>query len=100
MEKVQAIPPSHGFYRGLVRGWFALTRRKIRLLHAGDMTAEGPALFAVGHPAGFLPALALSTAIERPVHCLLPKVSPVVPLARFLARHMGIILYEGEKPSF
>ncbi|HXW13395.1 MAG TPA: hypothetical protein VEN79_02705, partial [Terriglobia bacterium] len=69
MENGQATPPSHGFWRGLVGGWFALTRRKIRLLHAGEMTADGPVLIAVAHPAGFLPALALSTAMERPVHC-------------------------------
>jgi hypothetical protein len=57
-------------------------------------------LIAVGHPAGFLPALALSTAIERPVHCLLPKSLARGPLAGFLARHMGIILCEGEKPPY
>jgi len=99
MENNQAIPPSHGFCRGLVRGWFALTRRKIRLLHAGDMIAEGPVLIAVGHPAGLLPALALATAIERPVHCLLPKSLVRGPLAGFLARHICIILCEGEKPA-
>jgi len=98
MDNVHAIPPSHGLYRGLVRGWFALTRRKIRLLHAGDMTAEGPVLIAVGHPAGFLPALALSIAVGRPVHCLLPKSLARGPLAGFLARQMGIILCEDEKP--
>ena len=98
MDNVHAIPPSHGFVRGLVRGWFKLTRRKIRVLHAGNMTAEGPVLIAVGHPAGFLPALALSIAIDRPVHCLLPKSLARGPLAGFLARHMGIILCEDEKP--
>jgi hypothetical protein len=99
MEKASGIPKSPGFYRRLIRWWFTLTGRKIRLLQAGDMAAEGPALLAVSHPAGFLHALVLSTAIERPVHCLLPKSLARGPLARFLTRRMGIILYEGERPT-
>jgi hypothetical protein len=99
MDIGQATPPSHGLWRGLVRWWFALTRRKIRLLYAGGITVDGPVVIAVGHPAGFLPALALSTAIKHPAHCLLPKSLVRGPLARFLARHMGIILCEDEKPA-
>jgi hypothetical protein len=76
----------------------ALTRRKIRLLHAGEITAEGPVLFAVSHPAGFLHALVLSVAMERPVRCLLPANLARGPVAQFLARRLDIILYESEKP--
>ena len=99
MEKDSGIPKSPGFYCRLIRWWFALTGRKIRMLQAGDMAAEGPALFAVGHLAGFLHALVLSTTIERPVHCLLPRSLVHGPLARFLSRRMGAILYEGERPT-
>ncbi len=99
MEKGPGIPSSPGLYRWLIRRWFALTGRKIRMLQAGYVTAEGSALFAASHPAGFLPALVLVAAFERPVHCLLPKGFARGPLARFLARHLGVILYEGERPS-
>ena len=99
MEKGPGIPSSSGLYRWLIRRWFALTGRKIRMLQAEDVTAEGPALFAVSHPAEFFPALVLVAAIERPVHCLLPKSLARGPLARFLARHLGVILYEGERPA-
>ncbi|HMD84246.1 MAG TPA: hypothetical protein VKO18_06045 [Terriglobia bacterium] len=99
MEKGPGIPPSPGLYRRLVRWWFALTRRKIRILHAGDMTAEGPALFAVSHSPGLLPALVLAMAMERPVHCLLPGSLAQGALTRILARRLGIILYEGERPA-
>ncbi len=99
MEKGPGIPPSPGLFGRLIRWWFALTRRKIRLLHAGDMASEGPALFAVSHPPGLLPALVLAMAMERPVHCLLPGSLARGVLARFLARRLGIILYEGEKPA-
>ena len=99
MENGQGISPNHGFFRLLIRRWFALTRRKIRLLQAGDMAAEGPALFAVSHPAGFLPALVLATAIERPVHCLLAESLARGALGRFAARRLDIILHEGERPT-
>jgi hypothetical protein len=46
-----------------------------------------------------LHALVLSMAIERPVRCLLPKSLAPGPLAKFFARHMGFILYEGERPA-
>ena len=99
MEKGPGVSPSHGFSRALIRWWLALTRRKIRMLQSQDMAAEGPALFAVSHPAGFLEGLVLTTAIERPVHCLLAKSLARGPLARSVARHLGIILYEGERPT-
>ena len=99
MEKGPGIPPRHGFYQGLIRGWFALTRRKIRTLQAGEVSAEGPALLAVSHPAAFLHALVLAIAIARPVRCLLPKGLARGPFARFLTRHLGIILYEGARPD-
>jgi hypothetical protein len=99
MEKGPGILPSLGLCRRLIRWWFALTGRKIRVLQAGDVIAEGPTLFAVSHPAGFLPALVLATAIDRPVHGLLPSSLARGLLARFLTRHLGVILYEGERPT-
>jgi len=99
MENGAETSPRHGFWNRLVRAWFALTRRKIRLLRAGEIPAEGPAVFAVSHPAGYLHSLVLSITIERPVHCLLPRNLAPGPLAGFLARHMGIILYDDELAS-
>jgi 1-acyl-sn-glycerol-3-phosphate acyltransferase len=99
MEKGPGIPPGPEVYRQLIGWWFALTRRKIRILHAGDTTAEGPALFAVSHSPGLLSALVLGTAMERPVQCLLPESLARGALARFLTRRLGIILYEGERPA-
>ncbi len=98
MERDSEITPGIGFFGGLVNLWLKLTRRKIRRLQAGDLATAGPELFAVSHPAGFFPALALSIAFERAVQCLLPKRCARFPLAGFLARRMGILLYEGESP--
>jgi hypothetical protein len=99
MENGVEISSRRGFWSRLVRAWFTLTRRKIRLLRASEVSAEGAAVFAVSHPAGFLHALVLSVTIERPVHCLLPKDLARGPLSRFLAHHMGIVLYEDELAS-
>jgi len=88
-----------GFRPALVRRWFALTRRKIRLLQAGEVTAQGPVLFAVSHPPGFLPALAFATALERPVRCLLPKRLARGFMAGFLAPGLDFILDEGKSPG-
>jgi hypothetical protein len=98
MERAPELPVQNGFWHRLVRAWLALSRRQIRLLRAGDVTAEGPALFAVSHPAGFLAALVLATAIERPVYCLLSTSLVPGALGRFLAHQLGFILFEGEKP--
>jgi hypothetical protein len=99
MEKGPGISRSQGFCRWLIRWWLALTGRRIRMLQAREVTAEGPALFAVSQPAGFLPALVLATAMERPLHCLLPRRLARGPLARFLTRRMGFILQESERPT-
>ncbi len=98
MEKDSENRQGYRFYGSLVSTWFKLNRRKIRLLRAGDDTAEGPQLFAVSHPAGLMPALALSLAFQGTIRCLLPKSCVRGPLAAFLARHMGIILFDGEWP--
>jgi len=99
MEHGAGNSGNRGFSRWLVRRWFALTRRKIRLLEAADVAAEGPILLVVSHPAGFLHSLALVTAVDRPVHCLLPK--NLVPgfLARLIARQLGVVLFERVKPT-
>jgi 1-acyl-sn-glycerol-3-phosphate acyltransferase len=99
MENGPGTSQSQGFFRWSIRRWFALTRRKIRMLQAGDVVPEGPILFVVSHPAGFLHALALVMATERPVHCLLPKSLANGLLARFLGRQLGIILDEGVRPT-
>jgi hypothetical protein len=98
MERDSAISQGHGFYGSLVSAWFKLNRRKIRLLQAGNTAAESPQLFAVSHPAGLLPALAISLPFRGSIRCLLPKSCVRGALAGFLARQMNVILYEGESP--
>ena len=84
--------------RRLIRLWFALFFRKIRLLRARDVIEEGPALLAVSHPASFLDALILTTACSRPTHCLVPRKLAASPIARFLAGALGMILTDDDGP--
>ncbi len=99
MENGPVTSPRHSVCNGFIRSWLALTGREVRLLQAGDVTTERPALFAISHPPVFLHALVLTTAIDPPIRCLLPSNLARGPLGQFIARCMGIILYEGDQPN-
>lgn len=98
MEKGSGIPARQGFYGWLIRTWLALTRRKLRILHAGELTTGGAVVYAVGCPANFLAAVVMSLAVEPPVRCLLPSDLARGFIARFMARKLGMILYETGGP--
>ncbi len=80
--------------RGLVRAWFALLFRKVRLLRAEDMPESGPVILAVSHPASFLDALILVVAFERQIRCLLNRHLFRGSLRAFFARGLGMIAYD------
>ena len=84
---------SYRFWRGLVRGWFALSFRRIRLLGGEKLPLTGPTLLAVNHPASFLDALILVAAIDRPVSCLLGQKLIRGFWPGLLARRLGMIPY-------
>lgn len=86
--------------RGLVRVWFALSFRKIRVLHAENLAAPGPALLAVSHPASFLDALIMIAAFEPPVRCLLERKFVQSFWSRALARGLEIVVFEPELGSW
>ncbi len=99
--RVGARPPfAYRLCRGLVRLWFALSFRKIRVLHAENLAAPGPALLAVSHPASFLDALILVAAFEQPVQCLLERKFVQGLWGWALARGLGIIVFEPELSSW
>ncbi len=81
---------------GILRLWFALFFRKIRVLGAERLPASGPALLAVGHPPGFLDALILVSAVERPLSCLLPRDLLRSSFSRLMASWLGMVLVEQE----
>jgi hypothetical protein len=98
MESALEVSRPHGFCGWLIRCWFALRRRKIRLLKAGAVAPAAGMLFAVGHPPALAPALALAAAVGVPLTCLLPRRVVRSGLARFLVRRLGFILYDDGQP--
>jgi hypothetical protein len=95
-----SAPPAPGrgyrFCRALVRLWFALSFRKIRLLGAENLPESGPTLLAVGHPASFLDALILLSALNRPVSCLIPRKFIQGFWRGLWARRLKMVPYEPE----
>ena len=88
-----ATPVAYRFWRGVIRLWFALTFRKIRVLHEERMEAPNPALLVVSHPESFLDALILVAGFERPVRCLIPARLLHGLLQPLLARVLGMIRF-------
>jgi hypothetical protein len=82
--------------RALLRVWFALSFRKLRVLHAAALSDSGPALLAVSHPASFLDALILVAALKRPVRCLLERKFVRGHVSQVLARALDMIILEPE----
>ena len=88
------MPKTYRLCRSLVRFWFALSFHRIRLLNAQKAEEENPAIFAVSHPAGLLDALILISAFERPVHCVIEQSVIRGPMSGFLARRLGMMVFE------
>jgi len=84
------------FVRGLVRIWFDLVFRKIRLLRGDTIPVSGAMILAVSHPASFLDALILVAALERQVRCLLDRNLLRGYWRGRLAQWLGIISHEPE----
>jgi len=90
-------PVVYRFWRGLIRLWFALTFRKIRVLHEERLKRPDPALLVVSHPGSFLDALILVAGFERYVRCLIPARLIQGLLQPIMARGLGMISFLPEE---
>jgi len=91
-----AIPFIYRFWRGVIRLWFDLTFRKIRVLHEDRLMEPDPALLLVTHPESFYDALILVAGLERQVRCLVPARLVKGLLPTILARGLGMIGHNPE----
>ncbi len=88
-----ANPVFYRFWRGVIRLWFALTFRKIRVLHEERLKGPDPALLVVSRPESFLEALILVVGFERLVRCLIPAGLIQGLFQTLLARGLGMISF-------
>jgi len=95
-DQTLAVSRGYRFVRGLVRIWFDLVFRKIRLLRGEAVPASGAMILVVSHPASFLDALILVAALERQVRCLLDHNLLRGYWRSRLAQWLGVISYEPE----
>jgi len=86
-------PAVYRFWRGVIRLWFALTFRKIRVLHEERLKRPDPALLVVCHPESFLDALILVAGFERYVRCVIPARLIQGLLQPLMARGLGMISF-------
>jgi len=91
-----ANPVFYRLWRGLIRLWFALTFRKIRILHEERLKESAPTLLVVSHPESFLGALILVAGLERPVRCLIRAGLVQGLFQSLLARGLGMISFLSE----
>lgn len=92
----RSAPESSGVYRfcrGVLRLWFSLNFRRIRVLEAAHLTGPAGALLVVNHPPSFLDTLILIAAFDRQVSCLLEGELLRGPARRLLAHSLGVIAY-------
>jgi hypothetical protein len=77
----------------MIRLWFALTSRKIRVFHEERLERPVPALLMVCHPGSFRDALILVAGFERYVRCVIPAGLVQGLLQHLLARGLGMISF-------
>ena len=101
ISRSESDPPvdvAYRIIRILLRLWFALFFRKIRLLEEG-FPAAGPVILVIDHPVGFLDALILVAAFERQLQCVVEQKSVQGPIRDLFARALGMIVYPPDEES-
>lgn len=88
------MSPRYKFLRGILRIWFSIAFRKIRLLRAEVQPASGAIILVISHPPSLLSALTLVASFERQLHCVIDQKLLRGPLRRLLARNLSMIAYE------
>ncbi|MGH9451697.1 MAG: lysophospholipid acyltransferase family protein, partial [Terriglobia bacterium] len=93
MEQVAGESGLYNFLRRVLRIWFGLLFRRLRVLDESSIPAVGPALLVVNHPAGFTEALLLVAALGRRFHCLIDHAYLKGPFERAAASALGMVPY-------
>lgn len=88
------IPFAYALGRTCARRWVNSSRGEIRLLRGVALDTAGPVLLVLNGSPNFLHAAAVASALDRPVHFLLPQDACRGLWARWLASQLGVIWQE------
>jgi hypothetical protein len=67
------VPVTYRLMRAVVRFGLQLFSPRLRMLNRERLEQPGPAILLITHPQSLSVALLLASALDRPVHCLLPS---------------------------
>ncbi|MGH9355400.1 MAG: hypothetical protein ACRD10_04660 [Terriglobia bacterium] len=87
-------PSCYGLIRALLRVWFRLVFRRIRLLQAVRRPHSGPVLLVVNCPFRLIHACAVIAALDRNVRCMAERKYTHGWVRRRLSRALGMISYD------
>ena len=68
-----SVPAAYRLMRAVVRFGLRLFFPRLRMLNRERLEQPGPAILLIAHPRSLPVALLLASALDRPVHCLLPS---------------------------
>jgi len=98
-DQTPSASRGYRFLRALLRIWFGLVFRRVRLLRGEAVPSSGAVILAVSHPGSLLDALILVAALERPICCLLNQHLLGGYLRDRLARWLGMIIHDPERET-
>jgi glycerol-3-phosphate O-acyltransferase / dihydroxyacetone phosphate acyltransferase len=88
------VPAAYRLMRAVVRFGLRVFFPRLRMLNLERVERPGPAILLMTHPRSVPVALLLITALERPVHCLVPSAEVRGYFRGLAARALGIQAFD------
>jgi glycerol-3-phosphate O-acyltransferase / dihydroxyacetone phosphate acyltransferase len=88
------VPAAYRLMRVVVRFGLRLFFPRLRMLNLERVERPGPAILLITHPRSLPVALFLISALDRPVHCLVPSGEVRGIIRRVAARGLGIQAFD------
>ena len=92
--RAHRVPAAYRLMRVVVRFGLRLFFPRLRMLNLERVERPGPAILLITHPRSLPVALFLISALDRPVHCLVPTCEIRGLFRKLTARALGIQAFE------